>query len=70
MLRKLVVGMYQANCYILGCKDTGEGLVIDPGGEVFRIVKEISELGLKIRYILITHGIAYREKRCRNIPND
>jgi glyoxylase-like metal-dependent hydrolase (beta-lactamase superfamily II) len=56
MLRKLVVGSYQANCYILGCKNTKEGLVIDPGDEVFRIVKEISQLGVTIRYILITHG--------------
>ena len=56
MLRKLVVGPYQANCYILGCKETKEGLVIDPGDEVFRIVKEISRNGLKILYILITHG--------------
>jgi len=56
VLRKLVVGPYQSNCYILGCKTTKEGVVIDPGDEVFRIVKEISSLGLKIRYILITHG--------------
>ena len=56
MLRKLVVGPYQANCYILGCKETNEGVVIDPGDEVVRIVKEISENALKILYILITHG--------------
>ena len=56
MLRKLIVGPYQANCYILGYKETKEGLVIDPGDEVYRVVKEISRLGLKIRYILITHG--------------
>ncbi|MDY6974543.1 MAG: MBL fold metallo-hydrolase [Thermodesulfobacteriota bacterium] len=56
MLRKLVVGPYQANCYILGCKATKQGVVMDPGGDVFRIVNEISRLGLKIRYILITHG--------------
>lgn len=56
MLRKLVVGPYQANCYILGCKTTKEGLVIDPGDDVFRIVSEISKLGLQIQYILITHG--------------
>jgi len=56
MLRELVVGPYQANCYILGDKETGEGLVIDPGDEVFRIVKEITRLELTIRYILITHG--------------
>ena len=56
MLRQLVVGPYQANCYILGCEETKEGLVIDPGGDADRIVKEITNLKLKIRYILITHG--------------
>lgn len=56
MLRKLVVGPYQTNCYILGCKETNQGLVIDPGDEVLRIVKEISRSGLEIKYIAITHG--------------
>ena len=56
MLRRLVVGPYQTNCYILGCKETKQGLVIDPGDEVFRIVKEITRLGLTIKQIAITHG--------------
>ena len=56
MLRKLVVGPYQTNCYILGCKETRQGLVIDPGDEVLRIVKEITRSGLEIKYIAITHG--------------
>ncbi|MGD9319055.1 MAG: MBL fold metallo-hydrolase [Desulfobacteraceae bacterium] len=56
MLRKMSVGPYQANCYIMGCDKTSEGLVIDPGDEVLRIVEEISRNSLKIRQILITHG--------------
>jgi hydroxyacylglutathione hydrolase len=56
MLRKLIVGPYQANCYILGCNETKEGLIVDPGDEIFRIVREISRNGLTILYILITHG--------------
>ena len=56
MLRRLVVGPYQTNCYILGCKETNQGLVIDPGDEVFRIIKEITRSGLTIKYIAITHG--------------
>ena len=56
MLRKLVVGPYQSNCYILGCNKTNEGVVIDPGEEVIRIVNEISGNGLRILHILITHG--------------
>jgi hydroxyacylglutathione hydrolase len=55
MLRKLVINPFQSNCYILGCKYTKEGLVIDPGGEVFRIIKETINLELSIRYILLTH---------------
>ncbi|RPI78680.1 MAG: MBL fold metallo-hydrolase [Desulfobacteraceae bacterium] len=56
MVRKLVVGPYQTNCYIIGSKETGEGLVIDPGDEVSRIVNEIVRNALNIRMILITHG--------------
>jgi len=56
MLRKLIVGPYQANCYILGCNETREGLVIDPGDDVLRIAGELSRNRLMILYILITHG--------------
>jgi len=56
MLKKLAVGLYQANCYILGCKETKEGAVIDPGDEVARIVNEITRSALAIKYILLTHG--------------
>jgi hydroxyacylglutathione hydrolase len=56
MLRKIVVGPYQANCYILGHEPSREGLVIDPGDEPFKIVEEISKLGLRMRFILLTHG--------------
>ena len=56
MLRKLVLGAYQANCYVVGCKETNEGVVIDPGDEPSRIVREITKSGITIRHILITHG--------------
>jgi glyoxylase-like metal-dependent hydrolase (beta-lactamase superfamily II) len=56
MLRKLTVGAYQANCYILGCKSTGTCAVIDPGAEILRIMKEITNNQLRVKYILITHG--------------
>jgi glyoxylase-like metal-dependent hydrolase (beta-lactamase superfamily II) len=56
MLRKLVVGPYQTNCYILACKETMEGVVIDPGDEVTRIVRELARNRVEVRSILITHG--------------
>ncbi len=56
MLRMIPVGPYQANCYVLGCMKTHRGVVIDPGDEAFRIVREISQKHLTIDTILLTHG--------------
>ena len=49
-------GMNQTNCYIVGCEQTRQGAVIDPGGEGKRLAKEIDERGLDIKYVLITHA--------------
>ena len=56
MLKKIVVGAFQANCYILGHPESREGLVIDPGAEPLRIIQEIARSRLKITTILITHA--------------
>ena len=56
MLKKMSVGRLQANCYILGCSNSKEGLVIDPGGDVLSIVKEITKAELRIAKIVLTHG--------------
>ena len=56
MLKKMAVGQLQANCYILGCNKSKEGMVIDPGGDALSIVKEITKAGLKITRIVLTHG--------------
>lgn len=56
MLKKMAVGQLQANCYILGCNNSKEGMVIDPGGDALSIVKEITKAGLKIVKIALTHG--------------
>jgi len=52
----MMVGPIQANCYIVGCRQTREAVVIDPGAEVPRIVSEAVKRELSIRYILNTHG--------------
>lgn len=50
------VGAMEANCYLIGCEETKEGAVVDPGAEGQRILKKAGGLGLKIRYIILTHG--------------
>ncbi len=41
--------------YIIGCEKTGDAAVIDPGGEVERIIEEAKKAGLSIKYIFNTH---------------
>ena len=54
--RQLPVGPIQTNCYLAGCAETKEGVVIDPGEEPERILAAIKDLGLTIKYILNTHA--------------
>jgi glyoxylase-like metal-dependent hydrolase (beta-lactamase superfamily II) len=56
IIERLEVGVFAENCYVVGCEITSEGVVIDPGDEVARILKSIAELKLKIKYILLTHA--------------
>ena len=52
----LPVGPLSANCFILGCEESREGVVVDPGGDPERIMAAIERLALLIRYVLNTHG--------------
>lgn len=56
ILRTLIVGELETNCYILGDEDSKEGMVIDPGGDFKVIEKALKESNLDIKYILLTHG--------------
>jgi len=56
LIVRLMVGPIQANCYIVGCKKTREAVVIDPGGDVPRIVSELVKRELTVRALLNTHG--------------
>lgn len=44
------------NCTFVWDSETKTGAVIDPGGDVPRILDVISELGVKIDKIVLTHG--------------
>ncbi len=55
ILHTVQVGITQTNCYIVGCEETREGVVIDPGGHPERILAALEKSGLTIRYVLNTH---------------
>jgi len=55
ILRKLIVGPIASNCYLIGSETTGEGMIVDPGDEASRILNTVKELGLEIKFIVLTH---------------
>ena len=55
ILRKVTVGPYASNCYIVGSETTKEGMIIDPGAEAREILRTVEKLGLKIKLIVLTH---------------
>ena len=55
-IHTLPLGDYQTNCYILHQAGNRDCLVIDPGYEPEIILSYLSEKGLTIQAILLTHG--------------
>lgn len=52
----LVVSPFESNCWILGCEETREGVVIDPGGDAERILKVVNQHTLALKYAIHTHA--------------
>lgn len=56
IVQTLEVGNNCTNCYIVACRRTLEGLVIDPGAEPERILASVRAQNLRITRIVNTHG--------------
>ena len=56
IIKKLAVGPIMANCFIVGCRQTHEAAVIDPGDEADRILLALAEAKLTVKQIINTHG--------------
>ena len=56
ILKNLVVGPLATNCYIVGSESSKEGMIVDPGDEAEVILRNVKDLGLEIRSIVLTHG--------------
>lgn len=50
------VGPFHKNGYLLGCEETRDGVVIDPGDEIEDLIGLALSHKLTIRHILLTHG--------------
>ena len=56
IIKTLPVGPLQCNCTILGNPNTGQAIVIDPGGEADKLLQLLTDLNLQVVEILHTHA--------------
>jgi len=55
ILETFPVGLLQCNCSVLGDPATKEAIVVDPGGDVEKVLAALARHGLRCRAILNTH---------------
>ena len=58
IIKQIPLGPYQVFTYLVACPQTKEAVIIDPAGEEDRIAALIKEQGVKVKFILNTHGHA------------
>lgn len=56
IIESFPVGPLQCNCSIIACPETREAAVIDPGGDVQKIMDFLEKHKLSVKYLLHTHA--------------
>lgn len=56
LIEQLVVGQMAVCCYLLGCRESGQALAIDPGGDEDKILAACRSAGLELKLLVCTHG--------------
>jgi glyoxylase-like metal-dependent hydrolase (beta-lactamase superfamily II) len=74
ILERRAVEPFFKNGFVIGCEDTHEGVVIDPGDEVDELLEAVEQQKLTITNVLLTHahldhvtGVA-QAKRALGVP--
>ena len=47
---------YQQNCSVIRCQSTGRAAIVDPGGDIERILKVVDEMEATVEKVILTHG--------------
>ncbi|HYA42665.1 MAG TPA: MBL fold metallo-hydrolase [Syntrophobacteraceae bacterium] len=65
-IEQIPVGFMQVFCYLVYDEDTNEGILIDPAGNEKELIAHLRAKGVKLHYIVNTHGHA--DHTCGNDP--
>ncbi|MDO8615659.1 MAG: MBL fold metallo-hydrolase [Dehalococcoidia bacterium] len=56
IVRGIVVGVFQENCWVIGNRRTGEAIAIDPGDQAAEILAMAKDMGVRIKLIANSHA--------------
>lgn len=56
VVRNTVVGQFASNCYLVGCSETEEATLVDPGGDTSRVMRMLGPGSFRVTRIFCTHG--------------
>lgn len=56
ILEHFLLSVNETNCYVLACSDTNQAAIIDPGEWNDQMADFLSQHGLDLRLVLITHA--------------
>jgi glyoxylase-like metal-dependent hydrolase (beta-lactamase superfamily II) len=56
IVKGIVVGVFQENCWVIGNRRTGEAICIDPGDQPDEILAMARDMGVKIKVIANSHA--------------
>jgi glyoxylase-like metal-dependent hydrolase (beta-lactamase superfamily II) len=56
ILKSLVVGPIESNCFVFGDEESKVGAIVDPGADAEIIAAAVEESGLTIQSMIATHG--------------
>lgn len=55
-VKKLILGNFMVNCYIVYTSNSKDAIIIDPGADPLQILDFINRKELNVKYIINTHG--------------
>lgn len=54
--KTIPVTAFQQNCTLVWCDETHEAALVDPGGDIPKLIKAIDAEGVTLKKLLLTHG--------------
>ena len=55
-VKVIPVTPFEQNCSLLICPETNKAAIVDPGGDVDKILNQVNQQGVEVEKILLTHA--------------